>query len=182
MARGSAFGAALIAGCALLLTGCQQQMSMEEMMKPPPRAAELDKLDEFVGKWELTCDCTMKGSDQPMKCTGTSTATWQCDKRVVVEHGEFKMGDEKFTGMGVYTWDPDDKVYRTWWFESSGRVQEGTMSYDEASRAWHMKSEHGKGTMKKVGPDSWEMTMTETTGGLFPEKVMEMKGTCKRTR
>ena len=113
----------------------------------PQRPAELDKLNMFTGEWDTTGEMTITGLEEMIAGTGTGTTTWDCDGWFLVEKGEFDMGElGKMSGLGLYTWDPKWKVYRTWYFNSWGECAKGKMHYDESTNTWHMKAK-GKGAM-----------------------------------
>lgn len=180
----------MVAAVSSLLTGCASPKHDMSDMKPPERAAELDKLDAFAGNWEFNIQMTMEGQNEPFACTGTSYATWECDRRLLVERVEGDMGEMgKFHGLGIYTWDPQDKVFRTFWFSNMGEMEHGTMRYDEATHTWTMKGEgqnlvtgertRGKGTCKASDANTMEWTGAQYDSWGWTKK-MEMKGTSKR--
>ena len=181
--------------CAVALAavvGCQQGppkgMSMDEMMKPPPRPAELDRLGSLVGSWEGSGECKMAGQDKSITNKGSNTVTWDCDKRVLVERWEGEMGEgNKMHGIGVWTWDSEDKKYKIYWFDNFGGTGEGEATYNDATRTWTMNSESegpmgktvGKGTIKMVDNNTMDYTWEEWNGWKT-QKMMEMKGTSRR--
>lgn len=168
-----------------VLTGCQKP-SMEDMMKPPPRPAELDRLAMFVGTWEGQGEMKMGGSDEVQVGKGVSTVKWDADNWVLIERGTFTMGDQTHTGVGVWTWDAPAKKYRLYWFDSHGGTGLGTATYNEAANTWHVKYKGRYGKMTTVGEgttkivdDTMEWTFTEWDAWKL-NKFMEMKGTSKR--
>lgn len=173
--------AAACAGCWALLAGCESQQMNMDMMQPAPRAAELDRLDSFVGRWEESFECTMPGADQPMTGKGVTEMSWACDKRVLMSHMDGTMGADKFSGVGMWTWDPEDKKFRTFWADSMGEAADGCAWYDEQAQVWHMSSDHGEGKMKMLDANTYEWSWTEYTPGLFRQKLMEMKGKSRRS-
>lgn len=180
----------MVAAVSSLLTGCASPKHDMSDMKPPERAAELDKLDAFAGNWEYTMEMKMEGMEKPETYSGTSYATWECDRRLLVERVEGDMGEMgKFHGLAIYTWDPQDKVFRTFWFDNMGSMHHGTMKYDEATKTWNTKGEgenlntgertRGKGWMKCVDDNTvkWGGTEYDSWGW---KKKSEMTGTSKR--
>ncbi len=171
------------------LVGCQQPTGgMEGHDGPPPRAAELDRLDQFVGNW--TADCEMKMDGKTSTCKGTSTSEWDLDKTVMVNRMEFDMGEMgKMKGMEVMTWDAGAGKYRTYWFDSMGGLTEGSMRFDEKSSTWISKGSGrdpmsgetrlNSGTMKVAADGSHEWTFKETDAWGF-KTTMEIKGTSRR--
>jgi len=175
-----------------ILVGCAQQkhpMVTMEKMEPAPRPAALEKLDPLVGKWEGSGEGRMEGMDEPMKSTGTMTVSWDCDKRVLMERHEGQFGETKFSMLGVWAWDPAANHYRVYWFDNFGSCAEGTCTYDEASKTWHVKAKgvdamtgsktRGEGKMHMIDSNTMEHTWTEwDSWGL--KKKGEFRGTSKR--
>lgn len=179
----ASLGLFALAGCA------QNEMNMADM-KAPQRPAELDQLEPWLGHWEGTWECTMPGADKPIKGVGTNTVSWEADRWVMIERMTGDMGEMgKFSGIGIWTWDPESKAFRNWWYDSWGSSGHGMTTYDAATRTWTTKATginpmtgektSGKGTMKMIGRDQLEWTYTEYDA-LGLTKTMEMKGTSKR--
>lgn len=171
------------------LTGCDQpQMSMQDM-QPPPRPAELDRLEPMVGEWDTEMTMTMPGSDKPMTSKGSSSIKWGLDKNYLVEHVQGDMGEMgKFQGMSVMSYDAKDKVYRMWWFDSMGAVGEGTLTCDAGGKTWNGESEgdnlrtgqksrgYGGHTMVDNNTIDWNWRETDMWG----RETMKMTGKNKR--
>ena len=189
MTRFNLAGACLIASMIIGLTGCEKP-DLSEMMKPPPRPAELDKLVCWVGSWEGTMEMKIPGHDEVMTGSGTSTVTWEADKWLLLERFEGTMGDEgTMKGLGVWTWDPKAHKYRVWSFDTFGGVSEGTATYDEETSTWHMKAKSrylasgqksvSEGKVKMLDNDTMEWDFTEWDS-LKLSKYMEGHGTSRR--
>lgn len=189
MTKQNCLSATILAVSIALLAGCMPKYTIEELKNMmPERPVELDKLEMFIGEWEFTSEMNMCVLEEPIKGSGTSTVTWELDKRYIVEHGEYEMGEfGKMLGKGFWTYDPKAKKYRTWWFDSYGAVGHGTAKYSEKTRTWRFKAKSkgpmgksiGKGTATFVDDDTVDWTWGEwDSTGLF--KVMEMTGTNKR--
>lgn len=186
---------ARIAGPALVLAaavagGCHKGVDLSEMMKPPARPAELERLGMFVGTWEGTGEMRMPGSDEVLTGKGTSRYAWDADKWLLVERGEYMMGEHgPMLGMGIWSWDAKARKYRMSWFDNYGGIGSGTATYDEPTRTWRMKSRGyysttghksvGEGTIRMVDDATMEWTFTEWDS-LKLMKFMEMKGTSRR--
>lgn len=186
-------GAGSLALLAAALAGCQQpRIDISEMMKAPPRPAELARLDRFVGTWEGQAEMSAPGSDKVVTSNGVNTVSWEADGWVLVEHLEVEMGQEggKMTGVGLWTWDPQARKYRTWWFDNYGAVNQGTASYDEGSDTWRMKGKahyagRGKttayeGTSRMIDDDTITWEYTEWASPWKLNKLMHIKGTSHR--
>ena len=187
-----ALSASVVGALCFVLSGCaekQGQMNMADM-KPPPRPAELDKLEQMIGTWDETMEIHMAGSDQVMKGKGTSTVGWEADKWVMLERGEFSMADtgEKEYGLGIWRFDTKSKEFHTFWTMSGGEMMHGEATFDDATKTWKMESSgtnqmfgkiRSEGTAKLVDKNTmeWKMTMWNAWK---TKKLMEMTGTGKR--
>jgi hypothetical protein len=178
---------------AAALAGCGDQKHDWQTMAPPPRAAELDRLDKWVGSWESTGECTMAGAEKPMKCTGKNTVAWDCDNRVLVEHfeGQMEGSDSKFKGIGIWTWDSRMNKYRIWWFDSFGEASDGVATYNEKEDIWNFhasgrnpmtgKPSYMTGTMKMTSPSTMEWTHKEWDNQFrWGTPTMDMKATSRK--
>lgn len=170
------------------LAGCQKP-NLQEMMKAPPRPAELDRLNDLVGRWEGAWEMKMSGEDKPLTGAGLDTFAWDADKWVLTEHTEGTMGENTMAGTGLWLWDTQAKQYRYGSADNYGMIMTGTARYDEKTKTWHMKGgSHdtlhghngvGEGTLKMPDANTMEWTWTEWDG-LHLIKFMEMKGTSHR--
>lgn len=180
------------AGTLLVLgtLGCQMpKMDLDEMLKPPPRPAELDQLAAFVGTWEGSSEGKMAGTDEACHGHGTSTTTWDADKWILVERMDYTLRDKhKMSGIGIWRWDPAIKKFRTTWFDNYGGTAEGTAWFDSKAGAWRMKTKSrwadgmtsvGEGTIRFTDSNTMEWQMSEWNA-LKTMKFMEMNGTSKR--
>ena len=193
MTRAGFLSTAVIALTSIAFVGCAEPKVDFEPMEPPPRPAELDRLDVFVGTWEGTAEITVPGSDEVMKTTGRNTTEWRYDKRFLVEDFEADMGDiGAMTGLSLSTWDPQAKKYRTWMFSNWGEASTGTLTYCEKSKTWYWKSQgtnpmtgkmsYGKGQATLVDDNTYEWSWKEWDNALYWGEPMSMKGTSHRTR
>jgi len=173
------------------LAGCGPKMTMQQvkemMSQKPPRPAELDKLDVFVGTWEGTGEMTVPDVEGKLTFSMSSSAAWDVDNRCVVEHFQGDMEGTPFKGIGIWWWDADAKTYQSFWFEDNGQANRGEGTYDESTKTWQFE---GKGrdpmsgqTLRFEGamrmPDANTMEWTHVAKGMWGT-VMEMKGTSKR--
>lgn len=168
--------------------GCNQPQKMDmSAMKPPPRPAELDMLEPWVGQWASSGEMTMGG--KTMRMTGTGTIAWDCDRRVLVERAEEDMGDMgKSSALILYSWNAKDKKFNTYYANSMGMASAGDMTYDERTKTFHMT---GKGPNPMTGemtrfdgyvsmPDNSTMDWRGKESGMWGNTLGEFKGTAKR--
>ncbi|MBU0637638.1 MAG: DUF1579 domain-containing protein [Planctomycetes bacterium] len=189
MSRGTAVCVILVACTLIAAPGCMPKMTIEEMKATmPQRPAELDRLNDFVGKWKYEGEAKMAMLDEPLKTWGTGETTWN-DSRWFIE-GRSMFNMEHFgesQGLETWTYDIKTKKYRSTWVDSMGMSGTGVATYDEKASKWHMKATSygpwGKSTMKGwvhfPDPDTMEWWMAEFQGFM---KTMEMSGTGKRVQ
>lgn len=175
-----------------LLVGCGPKMTMEQMKdmmkKTHPRPAELDHLDVLVGSWESEGDMMFCGIDGKMTMKGSSTASWDVDRRCVVERMQGEMEGCKYEAIGIWSWDAHDKEFHTYWADNMGESGLGTGKYDPATKTWTMKGkgrDPHSGEMKQFSgtltmPDNNTINWTHVEKNMWGMKTMEMKGTSKR--
>lgn len=175
-----------------VLCGCEEKkMDMADAMAPPPRPAELDRLNAWVGTWHSEGKMTMfNGGEHTMQAEGVNHTQWACDGRVIFEEMEYSMGEgERMTAIGIWTWDDKAKKYRSWWFDSHGGQGTGESEYDEENGEWEMTSRsrnpltghqtYGEGEVRFLSDDTMEWDFTEWDS-LKITKIMEMKGSSRR--
>lgn len=141
-----------------VLSGCASQTTIEEIKASmPQRPAELDKLESFVGEWDGTGEARLTGVGRVLEFSGTSTFGWESDGWCLVERGDYEMDEfGKMSLIGIWTYVPRGKEYHYYKCNSLGEVGEGTESYDEATRTWHLKAKWRAPT----GNSSEECAMT----------------------
>jgi hypothetical protein len=174
-----------------VIAGCQQPAGNMEAKGPPPRPAELNQLNPWVGTWNGTGEITVHTSKGPqtMKTTGTEHWAWTCDNRYLMGNFEWSMvdkPDQKHMGMVMTAWDPKEKEFHSWEFMGDGTVNHGEMEYDAKAGYWKIEGKgtdpmtgqacRSGGTAKMVGDNTfeWNFTMWDS---LKLKKLMEGKGT-----
>lgn len=192
MARNFLFANAVLLGAALF--GCaDKQAAMDMSGAMPERPEELALLDPMIGKWSYDIEMTTPESDKPMKGTGTSEATWEADKWVMIERMKGDIPElGTMYGVSVWAWDPDEKAFRTWWHDSFGGVAYGTARYNAADKTWRTEGKSrsmetgrwtpSEGKMKFVGADTVEWSGVEWADAWKTKKSYDMKGTSTRMR
>lgn len=176
---------------AAALCGCEDKKMDMADMTAPPRPAELDRLNDFVGTWKGETKITMfNGKDQVMISEGVNHAEWCCDGRFMVEHFEGTFGEgQAMTGIGIWTWDEKAGKYRTWWFDSFGSASTGEAEYDEEDGEWELTGKgrnlitgdttSGEGEIRVLGDNTLEYHFTEWDAWRL-KKIMQMKGSSRR--
>jgi hypothetical protein len=182
--------------CWIGLMGCSEKKKMQmdaSAMQPPPRPAELDLMNPWVGRWASTGEAKMPDG-QPMNSTGTSEIAWDLDNRFLVEKSTESMGNMgTVKSVIVFSYNPREKEYEVDYYDSMGSHGEADMHYDASTGAWHMVGEPEYNPMwgKKTVFDM-TMTMPDTNTLQFKwaeyeaflggkgKKLVEGTGTARR--
>lgn len=188
-----AIGIALSCLTMTLLIGCEQPAtSMEQAMKAPPRPAELDMLDKWVGNWNGTGEMTMytKEGAKPMTATYNERIEWIAGRQFLLSRSEMNMGEGETMQMaGIMGWDKNEQEIHGWNFMSNGDTETMEMEYNQTAGIWEMEgqgknpmtgqSARSEGTMKMVDDNTieWQFTMWDSWK---LNKVMDGKGTSKK--
>lgn len=190
MIRTRFVGASVAALLAAGLVGCQQpEIKLADLLKAPPRPAELDQLEMLVGTWDGTAELKMTGSDEVKTSKGVETVSWDADRWALVSHFEYAADEDKVTSVGIWTWDAKDKKYRFWSFDNLADCESGTVTYDEQTKTWHFKLKGRnavtgetyvtEGTSKMLDSETQEWDFTFWDRWKL-RKFMEIKGTSRR--
>lgn len=108
---------------------------------PPPDAPELARLAMLVGTWRGEGTTTIVESGEVLAFVADTTVTWECGGRVVLERTETRIGElGTSSAVGVWSWDGTSETYRNWRFNSGGLHEEGSATFDEDDRTWHITS------------------------------------------
>jgi hypothetical protein len=168
---------------ALFLTAlCAPQQVRGEEPKPPP---ELQVL-QTIGTWDEVM--TNKPSEW-LPTAGQSTTvtkkTWFLGDKFVRMEGVLQPSKTEF--FSLLTYDPDVKVYRTWYFDSGGAMPRGMVqgTWDEKTRTitWTGTDEAGNkttGKSKFTDKDNheWTLVVKSPDGKL----LLDMSGKCTRRK
>ena len=121
-------------------------------------AAHSNPMDRFgflIGTWHLAYRLP--------EGTGTGTFEKALDSRYVFFNYEATSPDGRKGGAhGIFAWDPDNKIYRYWWFEDSGAYLQATCNFindNTLMMNWHDTLLIQ--TFRRTGPDSVVLEMKE---------------------
>lgn len=162
-----------------LVTAAMAQM---EMPKP---AAELKKLDVFVGTWTL--DGNMKASS--MGPAGTMTENEKCEWMeagfYLVCHSDYKSSMGNGVSLSVMGYSTEDKVYTYREFSSTGEFVDSKGTIDGDTWTWTSEEKmggmtmKGKFTIKVTSPSSYNFGFDMSQDGTKWTSVMDGKASKK---
>ncbi len=173
-----------------MIAGCAAPKVDFSNIKPPPRAAELDAYEVFVGNWNWEAEM-LNAADADKKWTGKAEWKWTLDKRGLRGTFQSQNARTKFEAEGIWSWHPTEKRYIWGMFNNWGYPQRGTATYDTVKKCWSMDyksvgldgtTSYGKYCMCVVDANTLDWCMNEWADGLHTVKKVEMKGKYTRQK
>jgi Protein of unknown function (DUF1579) len=168
----------LIAAIASVLAAAGS--SAQAQMPMPKPAPELQKLDYFVGNWNLTGEMKPGPMGPGGKMTMTEEDSWMDGKFFVVTHSKFSgAGMGSGSGVSFMGFDPDKKMYTYDEFNSMGEAEHSTGTLDGDTWTWTADAKMGdkvmKGrfTMKILTPTSYSFKYEVSPDGGTWTTVMD---------
>lgn len=140
----------------------------------------MEKFDFLLGDWQLAYHVPKSALSQAATGQGSGTFKRALDDRYVMFDYRAKLSGDEGSAHGIFGWDAHVKVYRYWWFESSGAFMTATCSFidnDTLFLNWH--NSVLKQTFKKVGPDKIILRMEHPVSEDKYELVLEVTFTRK---
>jgi hypothetical protein len=104
---------------------------------------EFDKMDRFeflTGEWNLKYNIPKSVFGEAAKGTGQGRFKKALDDKYVYFDYESNINDQEAQAHGIFAWDDKYKIYRFWWFESSGNFSQATCDFisdDVLFLNWH---------------------------------------------
>lgn len=123
----------------------------------------MEKFDFLLGSWNLEYKIPRSRHSEAMTGTGRGTFSRALsDKYVIFDYSALIGDGPEGQAHAVFAWDPKIKMYRFWWFESSGNFMTATcdfVSRDTLLLNWH--NSLLTQTFRKIGPDKVILAMEE---------------------
>jgi hypothetical protein len=134
--------------------------------------AELKVLDRMIGTWDtITVQRPAEWTPVGGQSTATVTREWILNGRFVMDTSLHSNGDESISLIG---YDPGQKVYRSWWFNSLGHRNDSRGHWNETSRTLSTRAEleDGKTTRSTVrftdsDREVWQFQVTDAAGKVY---------------
>jgi hypothetical protein len=96
---------------------------------------EWKALNRYVGTWDDQATVTIPA---PSQLRSSGTAAWALGGRFL--QGKSK-GDDNSESMNLFTYDPNRRAVRAWWFSSLGYTSVSTGDWDEATSTFTFKAD-----------------------------------------
>jgi hypothetical protein len=140
--------------------------------KGEPGPAELKVLEGYLGNWKAeTVRRVAEWNPKEVRTTGTVTNEWVLDGRFMQQRGKEFNGAEH---IQVRTYDPQNKQFRHWHFDSLGGTASANGTWNEDSKTMTWKADLGNGitvtnTVRFVGSDriEWRVLTRNDAGKVF---------------
>jgi hypothetical protein len=139
----------------------------------------MSKFDFFIGEWDLD----YRIPESIFSEAGTDSGTGKFKKILDGKYVFFEYSTESGgAANGIFAWDDKVKIYRYWWFESSGNFLTATCNFindDTLAMNWH--DTVLVQTFKKEGTDRIILNMQYPSEHGGHESVLEVIMTRKKT-
>ncbi len=156
----------------------------EKKMEMPRPGPEVKKLAYFVGTWTSTGDMKENPFGMPAgKFTGTSKCEWFTGGYQVVCHDTGKSPMGTTHGMGILSYDPNEKMYSYYGFDSTGMAEGSKGKVDGNNWVFTNdgtmggKAYHGRYSMDTSSPGSYTFKYETSEDGQTWSTMMEGKAT-----
>lgn len=115
---------------------------VDKMAEPIARQqSPMERFEFLLGDWNLEYKVPKSSFGEAASGTGTGTFKRALDdKYVILEYTCSLTTYGRGQAQGIFAWDDKSKVYRYWWFESSGNFSQATCNFIDDKTlflTWH---------------------------------------------
>ena len=177
------FSTARFAIALVITMVCAALVAAQTPQQPPKPGPEVKKLDYFSGNWKSEGDTKPSPFGPGGKFTATEHNEWMEGGFFLLTHGNETTPMGSGTGVGVFGYDANEKVYTFDEFNSMGESvhAKGTLAGD----TWTWTNEEkmqgkmmrGRYTIKTLSPTSYTFKFEMAPEGGAWSTVMEGKAT-----
>jgi Protein of unknown function (DUF1579) len=160
-----------ITGLAVLLFSTLFAIAQNPPQMPKP-GPEQTNLNFFAGTWTLTGDVKPGPMGPGGKFTGTENIAWMPGGFFLVSHSQGSSAMGKETGLAVYGYDSEKKVYTYDEFNNMGENVHATGAFDGKTWTWTSDSPMGGKPMK----GRFVVTQTSPTAYTFKFDISQDGG------
>ena len=89
----------------------------------------MEKFDFLLGNWDMEYHIPKSALCEPATGIGTGTFKRALDDKYVLFNYSCEITKDKGQAHGIFAWDEKAKLYRFWWFESSGNFSQATCNF-----------------------------------------------------
>lgn len=135
----------------------------------------MEKFDFLLGDWNLEYRVPKSKLSEAATGSGTGTFKRALDNKYVYFDYSASVGGQEAQVHAIFAWDEKTKVYRYWWFESSGNFLTATCNFvnDEILFLnWH--DTLLKQTFKKINQNKVVLRMEHPNSEGEHELILEV--------
>ncbi len=135
----------------------------------------MKKFDFLLGNWDMEYKIPKSAFSQAATGTGAGSFKMGLDNKYVYFDYSTLIGGKKGEAHAIFAWEKKSKVYRFWWFESSGNFSNATCNFVNKEILflnWHDSLLIQ--TFKKISPDKVILEMENPNSEGKYESVLEV--------
>jgi len=135
----------------------------------------MEKFDFLLGSWNLESRVPKSAFSEAATGTGTGTFKRALDDKYVYFDYSASLTTGEGAAHAIFAWDKKAKVYRYWWFESSGNFLEATCNFvnnETLFLNWH--DTIILQTFRKAGPNKVILSMEHPIAQGKYELILEV--------
>jgi hypothetical protein len=145
-----------------------------------PLSPEMKVLERLIGSWDTTAvSRPAEWMPKEVRTAGSMTRVWALNRSIVLENAN---SSDETEGMHLFTYDPQQKAFRSWWFGSEGHTSKSTGQWDDVSETISMRSDLGNGMISRsvirfIDKDNHDarVVITDGDGKLYFDKKWVVK-------
>ncbi len=135
----------------------------------------MEKFGFLIGDWNLEYKVPKSAFSEAATGSGSGTFERALDDKYVYFDYSASVGGQKGEAHAIFAWDEKAKVYRYWWFESSGNFLTATCNFVNGNILflnWH--DSLLKQTFKKINQNKVVLRMEHPNSEGEYELVLEV--------
>ena len=135
----------------------------------------MERFDFLLGNWDMEYNIPESAFGEATSGTGNGTFKRALDDKYVYFDYSSLINGEKGQAHAIFAWDEKTKIFRFWWFESSGNFSTATCKFinDEILFLnWHDTLLIQ--TFKKISPNKMILRMENPNSDGIYELILEV--------
>jgi len=135
----------------------------------------MEKFDFLLGEWDLEYRVPKSAFSEAATGSGTGTFKRALDDKYVYFDYSSSVNGQEAEAHAIFAWDEKAKVYRYWWFESSGNFLTATCGFVRDGVLflnWH--DSLLKQTFKKISQNQMVLRMEHPNSEREYELIVEV--------
>ena len=135
----------------------------------------MEKFDFLLGSWDMEYRIPKSALSEAATGTGSGTFKRALDDQYVFFDYVCSITEDQGQAYGIFVWDEKAKLYRYWWFESSGNFLSATCNFiNDKTLAMNWHDSLLVQTFVNDGPDKVILKMQYPSANDGYDLVMEV--------